>query len=153
MIRSRKAQDNTILTILITIVPILSLVIWAVLLTNTNDIEIDNSKIRTQLIVNQIFSKQCFSDTYGTIEKEKINQKNLDDCLHGLDEKNLVKLYFPENQILYYDGKKDMHEDRRRFCFSNSNFYCTQMIYPVTFTDTKNGIYSTDSLIVEIIVS
>ena len=141
--RKKGAVELDLLLLLLTISLILITVILILYPVSSNMIEIDEKKLKTQMVVKKLFqsenlmNKKCFFDKFATIKKEDFTQENLDKCFENQDEKVLFKVKIVGETKYIYGGDKDALEDKISIgaCSYESNVLCSWVMYPVTFVE------------------
>lgn len=136
MFKNNKAEIPWIKLIVILLIVSIILITFIINLATLNNFKIDDRKLESQVIINSLINSNCFSDTFGVIDKSKFNQNNLDLCLSDLDDSVLVKVILGSTE-LYYDEDsqgtiKNKFNTKRNLCeLKKSNILCSQMKYPI----------------------
>ena len=146
MISSRKSQLPLIKTILVLLITIFILVTYMFIL-NSDKVNIEDRKLNAQLIISELFNKNCFSNEFGVFDLDKFNQDTINSCLVYSDD-ILVALKFDESSLLYL-GDKNEFNLKSQLCSNEGNVNCYKMIYPVVLKD--KSFYKNSNLIVYII--
>lgn len=147
---SKKAEFPMTKTILIILITITILITYMILLSN-NRISIDEKKINTQILANQILNQNCFSNKFDTIQEDKFTQNNANSCFNK-NNKILAKIILDtnNNKKSIYIGDENEFNIQSQFCNNKNNKLCTKLIYPITL---KTKSKSTNSFITLFIIT
>lgn len=141
---SKKAVFPVIKTIIIILISVIILLTYVILLSS-NKIVIDDKKVNTQIIVKKFFESNCFSDKYGIININKINQENIDLCYTGINRVYGRIQFSSKINDLYYIGNQDNFNLKSSLCtYKLNNVLCSKLEYPIILEDELgNRIEST----------
>lgn len=157
MLKNKKSEIPWIKLIVILLITGIILITFIITLSELNNFQIEDKKLRTKIVINNILDSKCFSEKFATIEKDKFIVENLNLCLKGLDKNTLVRVIL-KNKDLYYDLNYDLNQDRskeefeykKNFCgLTKSNILCTKIKFPVIFIE--NNVYKNEFLTLQII--
>ncbi|MFW6285693.1 MAG: hypothetical protein ACOC16_00820 [Nanoarchaeota archaeon] len=153
----KKSNIDPIKYIIILLMTSFIFIIFILALFQMSDLYIDERKIKSQLVLSKIFNGECFGNDFATINENKFNQKNLDNCFKNIDKTILFRVSIEDSEknklskYLYAGDHYDEFALRRNYCnLKKSNILCSKMTYPITYIN-KNNDYSTNILVVEII--
>lgn len=138
---NKKAQGQipAIKTIFILFLLAVILITWAITFMEARNIQIDERKTKTQLVINRLIDSGCFSEKIGKIEKSLLSQENVDICLKGLNETTITRISLKtENDFKFSHiafGKDEEFRAKASLCTIKNSMLCTQMKYPVYFYD------------------
>jgi len=151
-INNKKGELPALKTILILLVAITILISYLLILISSKNFEIDDKKIKTQLILKKIISNNCFGKDYATFQEDMFNQNNLDKCL-GTNKNIYVKVYIKGKEKLYLNNEKNEFLKRKKTCsfLKKSNLLCSDIRYPITYI-SSNGKTEMKILIVQLLV-
>lgn len=154
MYKNKRAEVPWIKLIVILLITSTILITFIIALSQLNHVEINDKKLRTQIIINNLLDSKCFSNKFATIEKNKFTQDNLNLCLSGLEEETLVRVILGSQEFyLNEDDKNTMKNNfdfKKSLCGLNSNILCSKVKYPIIIED--NNKYETEVLTIQIIV-
>ena len=134
---NKKAQLPIQKTLLILIFTTIILISFLIILIPSKNVEIDDKKIKTQIINKKLLS--CFSEEFNIIEIDKYKQENLDYCLKNLDNV-LVKINLNEGTYTYLNNAKEDFENKAQIgCkVDKSNLLCTKNQFPTIVKFNEN---------------
>ncbi len=149
-----KAQIPIQKTLIILGLSTIIFITMLLLLFQTTKVNIDDKKLKTQIVISKIFNSDCFSKDYATIEEQYFTQDNLNNnCFKNLENDLNLRLSIDMGKNYIYANEESEFTRKKNYCNApDSNILCTRMIYPITYIDTSNKQQSTH-LIVEIISS
>lgn len=147
MILKNKKGLNPITFLIMSLVVVVLLLILTVFLLQTTEVFIDEDKKNSQLINNQILNKNCFSERYGIIEREKFNQDSIDKCLEKF-QGELIRVFLTDNRVFYFDLKEDEFLQRNSFCSYSTS--CFENKFPIILIDDKNNT-KIDAITIQIV--
>lgn len=144
---NKKANFPLLKTLFILLTTTIIIIVYIIILHQMQTVSIDDKKTRTQIIETKILS-DCFSDEFGTFEKEKITQNTLNNCIK---ENNNIFANIRFQKESLYIGKEEDFKLKEQFCQnSKSNVLCTKLKYPIVYKET-DGEYKQSVLTLLII--
>lgn len=148
----KKAQFPVPKMIVILLVTVIIIITLIVTLLQASNLQIDEKRTKTQLIISKIFYSNCFSEKFATIEENKFNEETLNKCFNQIESNTLFRVKIKDKgNYLYVEDTKELFNNRKSLC-SNSNLLCTPFVYPITYIDKENNYYS-EQIIIETIIS
>ncbi len=152
-LNSKKAEFPLIKVLVILLISIIILITYIVILSSYS-IVIDEKKIKTQIIQNQLINKNCFSNSFAKINEEEFTKEKFNQCLKNInDVKTLVKIKLKNINTFYSNEKKEEFIEKSTYCdYIKTSILCSEIYYPIIFKD-KNGIISSENLIIQVIQS
>ncbi len=152
MILNRKAQFNSIKTILIILISSIIFLTYMIILS-TNKMDLDERKVDTQILIKEIFNQNCFGDEKGIFEYDKFSQDNLNNCFNqDVNDYLFAKLVLGNTDLspIYY-GDVDEFNVKKQLCsYKSPSILCTKLIYPIILKK-NNGDLMEDNLILYVI--
>lgn len=137
-------------TIVMALVIVIIFITYMIILLQASKVNIEEKKLKTQLITNKFFTSKCLSDEFATIEDINYNQDLLQECFKNIDSDILFRIKIENKKDYIYSSTKEEFIQKKGLCgISKSNQLCTKIAYPITYI--KNNDYSTETLIFEII--
>jgi len=148
---NKKSQFPMIKTLIILFVATIILLTYMILLSGEK-VNINDKKLKTQIVIDRIFNNNCFSNEFGFILKDKFTKESLENCFVGSKEL-LIRLNLDSEKInpntIYYN--KDQFIKMAPLCKFKSSILCTELKYPILIGDKKSS--ETSILTIQIISS
>lgn len=139
-------------TIVMGLITMIIFITYIVILLQASTVNIEEKKIKTQLITNNFFTSKCLSDEFATIEETSYDQDILQECFKNLDKDILFRIKIDNKKDYLYSSTKEEFLQKMGTCnIPKSNQLCTKMAYPITYI--TNDVYTTEILIFEIITT
>ncbi len=138
MFNNKKGSLPVLELIFILLLSTIILVLWVLVLLNAQNFYIDERKIQTQLVINNILSNDCFGNGYAVFNLDEFTQNSLDTCLSGLNDSSaLVRIKLESKRFVAFKRDKDFQE-KAVLCTRSSSILCTEMRYPVRILSQNN---------------
>ena len=152
-LNSKKANFPLTKVLVILLISIIILITYIIILSSYS-ISIDEKKIKTQIIQNQLINKNCFSNDFAKINEIEFTQENFNACLKNInDEKTLVRIELKNISIFYSNEKKEEFIEKVIYCkYSKVSILCSEIHYPIIFKN-KNNVSSNENLIIQTILT
>lgn len=130
---NKKANFPLLKTFFILLTSTIILIVYLIILNQMQEIHVDDKKTRTQIIESKILN-DCFSNEFGTIEKNKLSQETLNNCIK--ENNNVFANVRFEGKSLYI-GNSEEFEIKQQFCSNpKSNVLCTKLKYPIVYKES-----------------
>lgn len=142
--RNAQAKDP-VKIIVILIVTVAIIFSWILLLVQSQDIHIDEKKIQTQLIYSKILEPGCFFEEYAIINRDKLNNGNLEECVKGFDKIGYVEVKLTKSDknselgYMHYPSNIDSKEAFSLCEFKNANQLCNAVSFPIFILNSTNS--------------
>ncbi len=140
----KKAEVNPVEMIAVILVASLVVIMYVLILFQANDLQIDEKKIKAQLVVSRILNSNCFSSDFATIKESEFTQENLNECLKG-NEGIWMRMYLSDIEFktngnaLYLNNNKDDFLLKTNLCSTNTrSILCNDLKYPVVYLNEQN---------------
>ncbi|MDA3855405.1 MAG: hypothetical protein PF569_04040 [Candidatus Woesearchaeota archaeon] len=139
-------------TIVMALIIVIIFVTYMIILLQASKVNIEEKKLKTQLITNKFFTSKCLGNEFATIEDNNYNQDLLQKCFKNIDNDILFRIQIENKKDFIYSTTKEEFIQKMGLCgITKSNQLCTKMAYPVTYIEDEE--YSTETLIFEIITT
>jgi len=142
---NKKAEIPVIKTLIILVFTGIILILLMLILFNGQKFELEEQKIKKQLVENIILQKNCFGENYGFINSSMFTEDSLKKCLGSIEKEGVAIRIFIDGTQVFYDEKRYNRE--ASFCaIKGASNKCFTQKYPVIYQNNNEEYQRTMSI-------